>query len=512
MISLDSKTQRTSSSPLSLSTSDEKPTLSFSELLRGASDKKGAKVVQNGALVLSLGVDEKEVKPLKSSAKSETLLSLLKNKEVSLKEPQETLELNPKLTQALSVNEMKTLVNDAKNYLKTQILQSDEYKNAQIKELPKTLKGLAKLAEMVGVDVRKITIQDVQTKPADVKTSFASSSEVLQAKDTKGQTEVPLAKETKQPTEPLQVKDTKGQTEVVLVKEAKQQTEVPLAKETKLQAEVAHAKDVKQQVEVPQMQELKSAPLFKAQTQTEHTTEQIIQTKQVKVEEKTPKDKADETLKLLLRGDKATQNTTGLTADFSVATARVLAPTSAMSTSNETTNTLEKLLHGETKETKQSTTDSKTDGLGTLKADSFEVKLNEAKQMIKYLSADVKTAIEDYKSPFTRVKIQLNPQQLGEIDLTIVQRGKNLHINMSSNNTAINALSMNVNELKAQLTNNGINNATFNFSNQSDSQNSQQQQNRQNQRQAEQEYNYYENEDSREEILSSLEIVVPQYG
>ncbi len=183
-----------------------------------------------------------------------------------------------------------------------------------------------------------------------------------------------------------------------------------------------------------------------------------------------------------------------------------------MSTSNETASALEKLLHGESKETKESTTSSKTDSFGVLKADSFEVKLNEAKQMIKYLSADVKTAIEDYKSPFTRVKIQLNPQKLGEIDLTIVQRGNNLHINMSSNNTAINALSMNVSELKTQFTNNGINNATFNFSNQSDSQNSQQQQSRQNQRQAEQEYNYYENEDAREEILSSLEIVVPQYG
>ena len=51
------------------------------------------------------------------------------------------------------------------------------------------------------------------------------------------------------------------------------------------------------------------------------------------------------------------------------------------------------------------------------------MKLNEAKQMIKYLAPDVKSAIEDYKSPFTRVKLQLNPQKLGEVDLTIVQRG-----------------------------------------------------------------------------------------
>jgi flagellar hook-length control protein FliK len=135
--------------------------------------------------------------------------------------------------------------------------------------------------------------------------------------------------------------------------------------------------------------------------------------------------------------------------------------------------------------------------------------------MVKYISADVKTAIEDYKSPFTRIKVQLNPQKLGEVELTIVQRGKNLHINIGSNNTAINTLSMNVNELKTQLNNNGIQNATLNFNNNSQSDSSgfgqQQQQQRHNEQQARQEYDYYEKEEQNEEVLSSLEIIVPHY-
>ena len=134
--------------------------------------------------------------------------------------------------------------------------------------------------------------------------------------------------------------------------------------------------------------------------------------------------------------------------------------------------------------------------------------------MVKYLSQDVKTAIEDYKSPFTRVKVQLNPQKLGDVDLTIVQRGKNLHVSLSSNNAAINTLSMNANELRAQLTNNGINNATLNFNNQdsNNSQAGQQEQHRQREQQAQDEYNYFDNEEQSEEILSSLEIVVPNYA
>ena len=451
MISLDVKHERTTFSPLS--TSDEKPTLSFSELLRGVSDKKESKAVQNGALVLSLGSTEKEAKLVKTPAKHDALLALLKNEDISLADSKETLELNPKLTQNLSVNEIKTLVNDAKVYLKAKILQSDDYKNSQIKELPKTLKGLAKLAKIVGIDVSKITVEEVQGKEPGVK--------------------------------PVNTKEL-----------------VPHAKELKPQTEVPHAKEAKSQ-------EIKSTPLFKAQTrvQTEHTTEQIVQSKQFKIEVKTPKEKADETLKLLLRGEKVSQNNSALTADFSVATAKVIAPTAS-----SITGTLEQLLRAENNDTKDSTTSSKTDGLTVHKADSFEVKLNEAKQMIRYLSADVKTAIEDYKSPFTRVKIQLNPQKLGEVDLTIVQRGKNLHINVSSNNVAINTLAMNANELKSQLANSGINNATLNFNNDSQSNNSQQQQNRQNERQAEQEYTYFDNEEASEEVLSSLEIVVPQYG
>jgi flagellar hook-length control protein FliK len=134
--------------------------------------------------------------------------------------------------------------------------------------------------------------------------------------------------------------------------------------------------------------------------------------------------------------------------------------------------------------------------------------------MIKYLSNDVKNAIDDYKSPFTRVKIQLNPAHLGEVDLTVVQRGKNLHVNISSNNVAVNTLAMNANELRTQLSNSGINNATLNFSDSSQNSNSntgEQHQQRQNEQRAHEEYSYFENEETHEEILSSLEIIVPRY-
>ncbi|MBA1438600.1 MAG: flagellar hook-length control protein FliK, partial [Epsilonproteobacteria bacterium] len=206
---------------------------------------------------------------------------------------------------------------------------------------------------------------------------------------------------------------------------------------------------------------------------------------------------------------KEVQKEAGKTADFSVATARVL----ASSAKTEQQKNLELLLHGES----MSDDVAKSDASLHLKsAESFEVKLGEAKQMIKYLSHDIKQAIEDYKAPFTRVKVQLNPQNLGEVDLTVVQRGKNLHINLSSNNAAINALAMNANDLKVQLQNNGIQNASLNFNTSSQGEQngggSHPHQQRQDNQKGSNEYGYFETEEQNQELQNSLEIVVPYYA
>ena len=591
MISVDIKNETTSSSPLNLSIPDEEPTLSFSELLKGVkSSKKDDKLIQNGTVVLALEGDKKQAPALntktKTHSKTQDLQSLLKN--TSTKSTQETkstkeepLELNPKLMSTLSSKEIKTLVSDAKEYLKSKILQSDGYKNSQIKELPQTLKGLAQLAKKFDIDVSKITVEEVQTKETnttpkiavEVKELKSQLKPELQTKEPKQQAVIEQKAEIKDVKNDLEVKDKKPQPKLEQILEQKAQIPTPKnesgikeikvqpkheqipeqkaqintlknepeIKEIKAQPKLEDtiddkieqkiqvktpkdevpSKDIKPQPraeQVPQqnseIKAVKSTPLFKAQNSIEVvTTQQIVQTKvnsSVKVELKTPREKADETLKLLLRGEKPSMNTS-LTADFSVATAKVIAPLA----SSEAHKSLESLLRGDSSNSDDNLNTIKSEQLLSHKADSFEIKLNEAKQMIKYISSDVKTAIEDYKSPFTRVKVQLNPQKLGEIELTVVQRGKNLHVNISSNNSAINTLSMNANELRTQLSNNGINNASLNFNNHSqnsDSNASQQQNSRQNENQAHEEYNYFENEDANEEILNSLEIIVPQYG
>ena len=157
MILLDTKTQTSpSSSPLSLSVDDgdSKPDLTFSQLLQGISSKSDDKVVQNGALLLALDKDTKDVKGAD--------LATLTKVEVSTSLKETPLELNPQITKNVSPSELKSLVSDAKNYLKTKILESEGFKKSEIQELPKTLKGLVAVAKKFGLDVSKITIEDIK--------------------------------------------------------------------------------------------------------------------------------------------------------------------------------------------------------------------------------------------------------------------------------------------------------------------------------------------------------------
>ena len=478
MIALDIKQQNSDkTSPLNLSVKEEKPLLSFASLLNAVKDihLKGDSLKPSD-------------KASKTSNKSD-FLSLLKN------QPEETL--NPQLTASMSSDEVKQLVYQAKKYIKSQIYSSDAFKKHEIASLPKSLKGLTQVAKKIGIDISKITLEKVQEyslqskeepklKPLKTSAAFVVGEDISESKQKSVKKSVAFStvQEDKIVVKP---KSSKTLTVFSDVKESPKEFKTPTPKK------------------IVQKQKLQETPLFKAQQKTEISTQELVNVKTLKQEPIHKKEKVQNSLELLLHRDKSSQNSTTvtpLTADFSVATAKVIAP----SLKRVPTKNLEALL--KTSKSKSEETDTKTEVMHASKADSFEVKLHEAKQMVKYLSHDIKTAIEDYKSPFTRVKVQLNPQKLGEVDLTIVQRGKNLHINLSSNNAAINTLAMNANDLKVQLNNSGINNASLNFSNNSQSQ---QQQHQQQREQAQNEYNYFENEEKSEEILNSLEIVVPHY-
>ena len=568
MISVDvKKSDSLVPSLTKLSTPDKEPKLSFSDLLKGASTDVDEKIIKSGSLVLDL--ENTNTKPQINSPQNketskENLLLLLKGETAQSEESKDFLALNPKISDTLSQKDVKLLIADAKIYLRDKIMQSDGYRTADMKGLPKTLNGLITVAKKLNIDISKISVEDVKPslssavvksekegvkEPLSIFNTSQSSEKAKESKPLESilrltpekkseNAEIPKDVRVEKKTENTEIpKDVRVEKKTenaeipkdVRVEKKSENAEFPKDVRVEKKSENAEIpKDVRvekkvQSVEIPRDLQIdknstkekinETIKLTNTQNKPEHISQQTVQVKSTKNEEPLAKVKANDTLTSLLRGEKALKESSGLTADFSVATAKVIAPTQTQNLTKEISKGLESLLTNEQSQTSDST---KIEGAGVAKTENLEIKVKESKQMIQYLSSDVKTAIEDYKSPFTRIKVQLNPQQLGEVDVTVVQRGKNLHVNIGSNNAAINTLSMNVNELRVQLNNNGINNATFNFNNTSHNNDSaagqQQQSNQQEQQRAHKEYDYFEKEEVKEEILSSLEIVVPNYA
>ena len=543
---------------------------SFSALLHSLSSKNNTPAVKNSAPTLHLN-DKKEQSAVKTNAKTTTttsdskntktpatnsdLLSLLKG------DNQKTPSINPLVTNLLDAKALKSAMKDAKNYLKEQIKETDAFKKGEIKELPKTMQGLIALAKKVGVDVSQITLETVQTKSTK-ETKSAPKSEnsdaVAQPKTNTDKADIRITANDSKTTTPLSVKDDKNlpmakndaPKESVIAKpktdaQAEPTTSISkndpqkddkslhvtnntpstdiAQKETIQTPKPIATKDTTPAQTFTQDEAIKKIPLFVMpdQTASSHSTAELVSKKQINSSQEQPTLNPQSPLSTLLHADKtlSTQIQTTDTKKDSKAEVKTDTKIKANST------VLSQLLHGENQPTTQtsgqvssetgasasSSTSVNNVNIKQTEAD-LTVKMNEAKQMVKYLAQDIKQAIEDYKPPFTRIKVKLNPEKFGEVDLTVVQRGKNVHVNISSNSAAINMLSQNAGDLKTQLVQNGMNNASVNFNSSTDTQSQQQQQQNGHQKEsAKKAYEAFTQDETNEEILSSLEIVVPRY-
>jgi len=548
----------------SLSSKSNTPIIKNGVLALHLDDKKALPSVKTVTKDTNTPIDSKNTK--EPTSKSD-LLSLLKGDE------QKVHTVNPALTNALDTKTLKSVMKDAKNYLAEQIKETDAFKKGEIKELPKTTQGLVALAKKVGIDVSKITVETVQTKTpketksnstTDPKTDLETKSKIdtknepklvqkteLLAKDDKN---IPLKNEPSSKTESSIVTKNQNDSKSEISKENIKQhaksdalSVISVQSEQKIQTpktdtvkddKALHLKGVEPQnekIETPkqvqkqdtvlaqaltQDESLKKMPLFSVpdETLSAHSTAELVGKKQSKPAQELSITKPQSPLSALLHGEKI------LPAQTQVAEAKKDVKTEIKTDTKIKANStvLSQLLHGKNQQTTEQTASeggaqgiSATQGNGVhvkqTEAD-LTVKMNEAKQMVKYLAQDIKQAIEDYKPPFTRIKVKLNPQKFGEVDLTVIQRGKNVHVNISSNSAAINMLSQNAGDLKVQLTQNGMNNASLNFNSSTDTQSQQQQQQNGHQKEsAKQAYEAFNQDETSEEILSSLEIVVPRY-
>ncbi|MFG5098462.1 flagellar hook-length control protein FliK [Campylobacter lari] len=129
------------------------------------------------------------------------------------------------------------------------------------------------------------------------------------------------------------------------------------------------------------------------------------------------------------------------------------------------------------------------------------------KETFNDFAQEFKDKLESYKAPITRFSITLNPHNLGEVEVTLVQRGSNLNISFNSNQNTLNLFIQHQAEFKNALVNMGFTNLEMNFSDQGRKEQNQQQKHKQNNNSKEDKVNF-----EREiQEKPSLEMVLAKY-
>lgn len=401
------------------------------------------------------------IDPKKSEQKS-SLQKLLSGEDQPQNSNQDHTIFTATLLDPLSNDQVRSMINRAKDYLKNEITsKSPEYK-ADPKTLPKTLMGLVQLADKLGLNPQSITLSTLITEPAE------------QAKFAPTLLAQPLFNAKALAMAPAQTISTPA------VEEITQLLNVVKSKDTSPKAESKN--------------DSRKNDSFKKDPDHKQPLSSLLQALDKSVEV-------------------ATVDTSAK--DAVVKPVEVKAPLSPK------VENLISLLQGEPKkeEAVQSTSSTKQEGdtpkiHQAPKADALEVKAKEAAQSMRFFASDLKEAVDSYKPPFTRLSMTLNPEKLGEVEVTLVQRGNNVHVNIqSANSNSVAFLAHNAMELKTQLANQGIANATMNFMSggdgQTQNQGQQQQQQQQNRFRA---YESLKEIDMNGEQLSALEIIIPHYA
>ncbi len=132
-------------------------------------------------------------------------------------------------------------------------------------------------------------------------------------------------------------------------------------------------------------------------------------------------------------------------------------------------------------------------------------KQTDTKQTVTQFSNDLKQQIENYKPPFMRIKMTLSPKHLGEVDVSMVNRGNTLQITINSNTSTMAIFTQNQAEFKNSLVNMGFTNLNMNFSSNQNSSSKNPNNSQKNSK------NFEELSDQEIEDINTLDITIPRY-
>ena len=470
--------------------------LSFEDFLRSLSAKTKPSDAQNTLLDAQV-TEEKHLK--KELGTLEELQALLIHDEKTLpntksastiqtqtpttlqKESKEnSFGLHKEISNTLSLNELKYLLSKAKHYLSKKITQLNHTQHdKQSDNIPKTLKGVLQTAQKLDIEVTKITYETLKEESATETTSHQTQTEKRISQKMQPLRGIPLF--TQKSTIAVSTK------EFIETKNATLHVKTP-NKQTKQHDNSHHLQRLLRSTNEEKQtnsQTIQPVASFRAKTSSLENQKILHVTQNIKPNQETMQKTDMQNLEQLLRTEETH---------------------STSSTHIKSSDSLDVKMN-EAKQMMRTEETPSTSSTHIKSSDSLDVKMHEAKQMMRYLGEDIKRAIDDYKPPFTRVSLKLNPRHLGELAMTVVQRGKKVHVNLSSNNAALNLLVNNLPELKVQLNQNGIQNASFSFN----ASTSQEQNQKERHKEEHSKAYFVKQDEENEESLHSLEIIIPRY-
>lgn len=123
----------------------------------------------------------------------------------------------------------------------------------------------------------------------------------------------------------------------------------------------------------------------------------------------------------------------------------------------------------ETKNTESKQVQQNTSSINTTQKAQISQRASLARESIKNFAQQIRDEVKNYKPPITRILLELHPQNLGTVELTISKRGKDLVLQVLSNQNAISLFSQNQAELRTNLNQMGFENVDMSFSTPQDS-------------------------------------------
>jgi len=126
----------------------------------------------------------------------------------------------------------------------------------------------------------------------------------------------------------------------------------------------------------------------------------------------------------------------------------------------------------------------------------------DVKRIFNTFAQEFKEKVESYKPPLMKIKMELKPAGLGDVDVTLLNRGNTLQVNINSNSSTIAIFAQNQAEFKNSLVNMGFSDLQMNFADQQ-----KKEQDAQNQKNGK---NVFEQFDDTEE-QDGFEMTIPRY-